>query len=232
MPSFYEELMKADFSGLETLGGKWEEVHGKINGLPGRILDEVLKPLRDKGYWEGAAAPYAWTQIDDMQRQVESAAKVAESVAKVVKDGAGELKAVQRELKDAVDRIKQKTGFSVSHEGKVSYTGTIHADTQKDVDHAQDEIIEILRRAVVTDQNLSMSLMADVGVDTWFNAKPQLTDINHTGTLGIERYNQLGLALAGEDPTPSGTARARTASAGTGRRARAIRTGPSPPATS
>ncbi|MGK5638464.1 hypothetical protein ACSNOK_09145 [Streptomyces sp. URMC 126] len=101
-----------------------------------------------------------------------------------------------------MNRAKEK-GFSVDDTGRVTFTGTVKADTQQNLDHAQDEIIDITRRAILADENLSMSLMADVGVETWFNTKPGLTDINHTATLGVDRYNQLNLALSGEDPHPS-----------------------------
>ncbi|MFF5127340.1 hypothetical protein ACFY41_10510 [Streptomyces syringium] len=202
MPSFYEELMRADFSGLEKLAEKWEAVHREIEGLPKRMGDEVLKPLRDKGYWEGAAAPHAWSQIDDIQRQLVSAAKVSAAVAKVIRDGAGELKAAQRDLKGAVERARSKD-LEVDGKGVVSTKRGNDAHAVQAMDDAQDEIIEIVRRGFLADENLSISLMADVGVGSGFNnAGPQLTDINHTSTLGVSGYNAISLDLREKDPYP------------------------------
>ncbi|MBH1935197.1 hypothetical protein I5Q34_13085 [Streptomyces sp. AV19] len=211
MPSFYEELLSTDFGALDTLAAKWGDTHSKINGLAKRVGDEVLRPLKDKGYWEGAAAPYAWAQIDDIQRQVGAAAKVADAVRKVIQDGAGELKAAQRDLKDAVTRATAK-GLHVGRDGAVSRSvvnGVCSADApddasaQKDMDAAQDEIIEICRRGHLADENLSITLMQDIGVDQWFNSKPQLTDINHTSSIGTDQYNALSLAMRGKDPHPA-----------------------------
>ncbi|MDW6059528.1 hypothetical protein SAZ11_17850 [Streptomyces sp. FXJ1.4098] len=208
MPALYRKLMSADFSTLDVLATQWGEVHRKLEKLPGRVRDEVLKPLKDKGYWEGAAAPYAWTQIDDIQRQVAAAVKMASAVKKVLMDGTGELRAARREMKDAVSRAEKK-GLQVSSDGLVSRKGgggesadAANVATQKDIDETQDEIIEILRKVYIVDENLSITLMQDIGVDQWFNAKPQLTDINHTSSLSIAQYNALNLALDGKDAHP------------------------------
>ncbi|WP_431043498.1 hypothetical protein ACQUSR_17445 [Streptomyces sp. P1-3] len=209
MPSFYRELMDADFSALDTLATKWGEVHGKITKLPDRVRDDVLKPLKDKGYWEGAAAPYAWSQIDDIQRQVAGAVKVAEAVQKVIVDGVGELRAARTELKQAVARAEAK-GLYVGPDGVVSriaFDGQCTVDgpdaaTEKEMDTAQDEIIALVRKAYLADENLSITLMADIGVDQWFNTKNPLTDINHTSSLGIDQYNALNLALDGKEANP------------------------------
>ncbi len=208
MPALYRKLMSADFSTLDDLAAQWGEAHRKLEKLPGRMRDEVLKPLKDKGYWEGAAAPYAWTQIDDIQRQVAGAVKVAAAVRKVLMDGVGELRAARREVKDAVSRAEKK-GLQVSADGRVSRKGgggesadAPDAATQKDADDAQDEIIEVLRKVYIIDENLSITLMQDIGVDQWFNTKPLLTDINHTSSLSIAQFNSLNLALDGKDAHP------------------------------
>ncbi|QKV90471.1 hypothetical protein HUT19_00620 [Streptomyces sp. NA02950] len=194
--------MSADLSTLDKIATKWEVVHGKIEKLPNRIRDEVLKPLKDKGYWEGAAAPYAWTQIDDIQRQVAGAVKVASAVAKVLKDGAGELRTARKELREAVARAKKK-GLHVDGDGQVSgKVGGSSDVTTRDVDDAQDEIIDILRKAYLVDENLSIALMYDVGIDEWFNTKPRLTDVNHNLSLSIPQFNAANLALDGKEAHP------------------------------
>ncbi|KUJ67824.1 hypothetical protein ACZ90_25025 [Streptomyces albus subsp. albus] len=211
MTSFYESLMAADFGTLDSLVTKWDEIHRNIEKLPDRVRNEVLGPLKDKGYWEGAAAPYAWTQIDNLARQMDLAVKVAEAVKKVLTDGVGELKAARKEVQDAVARAREK-GLYVSKEGKVSQVvgtdgqctaGGPSADDQKTIDHAQDEIIKALRTAHLADENLAMTVMQDVGVGLWFNGKPLLTDINHTDSITPAQANALHLAIDGKDPHPS-----------------------------
>ncbi|MDF4250033.1 hypothetical protein [Streptomyces sp. WMMB303] len=41
--------MTTDFSVLTDLVQKWKEVITAIDGLPGRIHKELMKPLRDEG---------------------------------------------------------------------------------------------------------------------------------------------------------------------------------------
>ncbi|MFC0596829.1 hypothetical protein [Streptomyces palmae] len=202
--------MAADFGTLDSLITKWDEVHRSMEKLPDRVGDEVLKPLKDKGYWEGAAAPYAWTQIDDIQRQVALAVKVAEAVKKVLTDGVGELKAARTEVKGAISRAKEK-GLYVYPDGRVSKVAkdgvcTVDGPTADDVkviDQAQDEIIAALRKAHLADENLALTLMQNVGVGGWFNNKPLLTDINHTDSISTAQTNALHLAMDGKDPHPS-----------------------------
>ncbi|WP_143667184.1 hypothetical protein [Streptomyces sp. ms184] len=62
--TFYGELLATDLTALDGLAVRWKSIHGSIKGLTKRMHDEVLVPLRNKGYWEGAAAPYAWKMID------------------------------------------------------------------------------------------------------------------------------------------------------------------------
>ncbi|MFE4661718.1 hypothetical protein ACFRFJ_34155 [Streptomyces hydrogenans] len=99
--TFYLSLPAVDLPALDGLAERWETIHRDIKGLGKRMHDEVLTPLRDKRYWEGAAAPYAWKMIDDIERQLENAAKVAEAARRVVEDGVADLKSAQKDLKDA-----------------------------------------------------------------------------------------------------------------------------------
>ncbi|WP_329076025.1 hypothetical protein [Streptomyces niveus] len=180
MPAFYRELLDTDFSALDDLAGKWREVHTRTEKLPQRMMDEVLKPLRDKGYWEGAAAPFAWTLIDDIARQLTAANKVAKALSQVLDDAVGDLKIIRRDLKDAVRRARDK-GLSVNDTGTVS--GYLTADLFLAADQrqnsalavhiAQEEISEICRRGIIADQSLSMTLMSDVGVGSWFMVQQQ-----------------------------------------------------------
>ena len=115
---FYQDFSTADFAALDTLATKWKDVHEKIKNLDDKIHDEVLKPLRDKGYWEGMAAPYAWAQIDDIKRQATAAAKVVDAVRRSIEDGAGELKAIQKRLHEAVKGFGEE-GMYVGPKAKV-----------------------------------------------------------------------------------------------------------------
>lgn len=101
MPAFYRELLDTDFSALDDLAVKWREAHTKTEKLPKRMMDEVLKPSRDKGYWEGAAAPFAWSLIDDIARQLTASNKVAKALSDVLDDAVSDLKIIRRDLKDA-----------------------------------------------------------------------------------------------------------------------------------
>lgn len=209
MPAFYRELLDTDFSALDDLAGKWREVHTRTEKLPQRMMDEVLKPLRDKGYWEGAAAPFAWTLIDDIARQLTAANKVAKALSQVLDDAVGDLKIIRRDLKDAVRRARDK-GLSVNDTGTVS--GYLTADLFLAADQrqnstlavhiAQEEISEICRRGIIADQSLSMTLMSDVGVGSWFNSKPQHSSIDSTNKISADEYNAYGRALEGRDPYP------------------------------
>ncbi|CAL9284300.1 MULTISPECIES: hypothetical protein [unclassified Streptomyces] len=206
--TFYLTLLAADLSALDGLADRWEGIHRDIKGLGKRMHDEVLTPLRDKGYWEGAAAPYAWKMIDDIQRQLENAAKVADAARRVVEDGVGDLKSAQRDLKDATRRAREK-GLYIRQDGTLSpdVIGNVckvelTAEEKKTIEAADREIAQILKRGVTADRNLAYSLMADIGLGQWFNKAPGLTDIDSTKSIGEDVYNAVGLALQGKDPYP------------------------------
>ncbi|QKV91498.1 hypothetical protein HUT19_06825 [Streptomyces sp. NA02950] len=204
---YYESFRTADFGALDTLADKWKAVHEKIKGLDDTIRDEVLKPLRDKGYWEGMAAPYAWAQIDDIQRQATAAAKVVDAVRRSLEDGAGELKAAQKRLHAAVKGFGEE-GMYVGPKGRVIVGSACDVRenlSEKDAkkrNAAQRKLNMILRDGFEADQNLAITLMANVGLDIWFNSGKVRTDINHTGSIGTDRFDQLGRELQGLDPDP------------------------------
>ncbi|CAL9543503.1 hypothetical protein [Streptomyces sp. enrichment culture] len=206
--AFYQALLAADLSALDGLADRWESIHRDIKGLGKRMHDEVLGPLRDKGYWEGAAAPYAWRMIDDVQRQLENAAKVADSARRVVEDAVDDLKSAQKDLKDAARRAAEKGLY-------VNATGTLAQDViggacktdltdeeRKTIKAAEQEIARILKRGVTADRNLAYSLMSDIGLGQWFNDDPRLTDIDSTRRIGEDEYNALDLALQDKNPYP------------------------------
>ncbi|MFF5440706.1 hypothetical protein [Streptomyces achromogenes] len=206
--TFFHDLVAADLSTLDDLADRWESIHRDIKGLGKRMHDEVLGPLRDKGYWEGVAAPYAWRMIDDIQRQLEDAAKVADAARRVVEDAVGDLKAVQRDLKDAVRRITEK-GLYVNPDGTVAgdivdgvCKATLTEEEHKSIEAAQREMAGLLRRAVTADRNLAYSLASDLGLGQWFNDAPGFTDIDSTKRIGEDEYNALNLAMKGKDPYP------------------------------
>ncbi|MFI6942367.1 hypothetical protein ACIBI4_24105 [Streptomyces sp. NPDC050418] len=196
--SFYKDLMDTDLGALDTLADQWLTVHGEIKGLSQRVHDEMLVPLRNKGYWEGAAAPYAWKMIDDIERQIAAATKVADATRSMIDDAVGELKAVQRDLKDAVRRAGEQ-GVQVGPDGAV--TPYMSRDT-KLINAVQDEINDIVKRGITADQNLAFSLMSNIGTGQWFNDKPKHRDINSTNKIGEDEYNELNLALQGKNPHP------------------------------
>ncbi|MFG3366486.1 hypothetical protein ACGF0K_16070 [Streptomyces sp. NPDC048156] len=209
MPVFYREFMDADITGLDSLADQLSTLHKDIKGLPQRVHGEVLVPLRNKGYWEGAAAPYAWRMIDDMQRQIDAADKVVEAMRGVVEDAVGEVKAVRRDLAAAVKRVTDK-GMHVDRNGDVSpdiidgICKPIEKDSEDEraIKAAQREIAHLCGRAVAADRNLAFSLMSDVGLGEWFNDKPQHTNIDTTDKIGEAEYNALGRAMQGKDPYP------------------------------
>ncbi|MDX3233453.1 hypothetical protein [Streptomyces sp. ME19-01-6] len=207
MGTFYHELRLADFGPLDTLATKWKDVHDKIKDLDDKIRDKVLKPLKDKGYWEGMAAPYAWTQIDDIQRQVTTAAKVVDGVRRAIEDGAGELKAAQKKLNDAVKEFGEQ-GMYVDPKVRLVLAeactpANYDEDAEKKVNAAQTRLNTILREAFEADQNLSITLMENVGLELWFNSGKIRTDINHTSGISTDRNDMLGRDMRGLDPSPS-----------------------------
>ncbi|MGI5359986.1 hypothetical protein ACQI4E_32460 [Streptomyces sp. CA-252508] len=206
--TFYLSLLAVDLSALDSLADRWEIIHRDIKGLGKRMHDEALTPLRDKGYWEGAAAPYAWKMIDDIERQLENAAKVADAARRVVADGVGDLKATQKDLKDATQRAKEK-GLYINADGTLSpdvidnvCKVELTEEEKKTIEAADREIAQILKRGVTADRNLAYSLMADIGLGQWFNSDPRLTDIDSTKKISEGAYNALDLALKGKDPYP------------------------------
>ncbi|MDX3343563.1 MULTISPECIES: hypothetical protein [Streptomyces] len=207
--TFYGELLSTDLTALDGLATRWKSIHGSIKGLSKRMHDEVLVPLRNKGYWEGAAAPYAWKMIDDIERQLEYAAKVADSSCKVVDDAVGELKVVQRDLKDAVRRAREK-GMYIGSDGAVSTSvvdGECRVEVEekdaKEIEAAQLEITTLVQRGTAADRNLAFTLASNVGLGQWFNEKPRFTDIDSTHRIGHGEYNALNLAMQGKDPYPA-----------------------------
>ncbi|GJF24736.1 hypothetical protein [Streptomyces sp. HO565] len=206
--TFYLTLLAVDLSALDVLADRWESIHRDIKGLGTRMHDEALTPLRDKGYWEGAAAPYAWKMIDDIERQLESAAKVADAARRVVEDGVGDLRSAQKDLKDAARRATEK-GLHIKADGTLSpdVIGNVCKvgltdDEKKTIEAADREIAQILKRGVTADRNLAFSLMADIGLGQWFNDEPGLTDIDSTKKISEDAYNALDLALQGKNAYP------------------------------
>ncbi|MER7467087.1 hypothetical protein [Streptomyces sp. NPDC097981] len=209
MPSFYQEILDTDLGPLQKLADQWRATHTDLTGLPKRVHDEMLTPLRDKGYWEGAAAPYAWRMIDDIERQIDAAAKVAEAAVGVLDDALGDFKAVQKDLKDAVKRAQDK-GLHIESSGAVS-PDVINGECKviekgsadaKVIEGAQQEIVEIVKRGIVADRNLAFSLMSDIGLGDWFNTDPQHKNIDTTNSISQADYNALDLAMQGKDPHP------------------------------
>ncbi|MFB8383626.1 hypothetical protein [Streptomyces rubiginosohelvolus] len=207
--TFYGELLATDLTALDGLAVRWKSIHGSIKGLTKRMHDEVLVPLRNKGYWEGAAAPYAWKMIDDIERQLEYAAKVADSSRRVIDDAVVELKVVQRDLKDAVQRAREN-GMYIGSDGVVS-TSVVDGECRvevgeedaKEIEAMQREITALVQRGAAADRNLAFSLASNVGLGQWFNEKPRFTDIDSTNKIGRGEYNALNLAMQGKDPYPA-----------------------------
>lgn len=209
MVSFYREILDTDLAPLQKLADQWRTTHKDISGLGKRVQDEMLVPLRDKGYWEGAAAPFAWRMIDDIQRQMEAATKVAAAAIGVLDDALGELKAVKSALKDAVRRAEEK-GLYISPSGEVSPNiiggqckiiekGSAEAGI---IEGATREIVDLVRRGIVADQNLAFAMMADVGLGSWFNSNPQHKSIDTTNKISDGEYNAFARVLRGKDPYP------------------------------
>ncbi|KMO93915.1 hypothetical protein [Streptomyces roseus] len=205
----YREILDTDLDPLQKLADQWRATHKDISGLGKRVQGEMLTPLRDKGYWEGVAAPYAWRMIDDIQRQLEDATKVAAAVLGVLDDALGELKSVKTDLEAAVKRIGEQ-GLYVAGDGAVS-TSVVGgvckvvekgSDDAKAIQAAQKEINDIVRRGIAADQNLAFSLMSDIGLGQWFNGKPQHSSIDTTNTIGQEEYALLDRAMHGKSLSP------------------------------
>ncbi|MGW0895471.1 hypothetical protein ACWD0G_00490 [Streptomyces goshikiensis] len=209
MTTFYQEILETDLSPLERLVTQWRTTHDALTKLPKRVHDEMLTPLRDKGYWEGAAAPYAWRMIDDIERQIESAAKVAEAVIGVVEDALGDFTSVKKDLQDAARRIRE-SGVFIQASGEVSTTvfdgqcKVIAKDSPeaKAIEGAQKELHAIVKRGIIADRNLAYALMSDVGLGQWFNSSPQHNSIDRTNTISQADYNAFNLAMQGKDPHP------------------------------
>ncbi|ROQ88996.1 hypothetical protein EDE04_7391 [Streptomyces sp. 2132.2] len=205
----YREILDTDLGPLQKLADQWRVTHKDISGLGKRVQGEMLTPLRDKGYWEGVAAPYAWRMIDDIQRQLEDATKVAAAVLGVLDDALGELKSVKTDLEAAVKRFGEQ-GLYVAGDGAVS-TSVVGgvckvvdkgSDDAKAIQAAQKEINDIVRRGITADQNLAFSLMSDIGLGQWFNGKPQHSNIDTTNTISQEEYALLDRAMHGKSRYP------------------------------
>ncbi|MBT2408482.1 MULTISPECIES: hypothetical protein [unclassified Streptomyces] len=210
MTTFYQEILETDLGPLEKLVTQWRTTRDALAKLPKRVHDEMLTPLRDKGYWEGVAAPYAWRMIDDIERQIDSAAKVADAVIGVMEDALGDFKVVKKDLQDAVRRAQEK-GVFIQASGAVATTvfegqcKVIEKDSPeaKAIEGAQREIDGIVKRGIIADRNLAFALMSDVGLGQWFNSKPQHSNIDTTDKISHEDYNALNLAMQGKDPYPA-----------------------------
>ncbi|MEU9235176.1 hypothetical protein [Streptomyces subrutilus] len=210
MTSFYQEILETDLGPLEKLLAQWRTTRDAVVKLPERVRDDMLTPLRDKGCWEGAAAPYAWRMIDDIERQIASAAKVAEAAIGVMEDAVGEFKAVKKDLQDTVRRAQEK-GVFIEASGLVATTvfdgqcKVIEKDSAeaKAIEGAQREINGVVKRGIVADRNLAFTLMSDVGLGQWFNGNPQHRNIDTTDRISHGDYNALNLAMQGKDPYPA-----------------------------
>ncbi len=201
---FYHELMTTDFSVLTDLAEKWKEVITAIDGLSGRIHKELMKPLRDEGYWEGAAAPYAWQMIDDMARQVSRATEVARTMKKVLEDGELDLTTLRGEVKEIVRRIEEdsKGAVEVTSNGVVRATtsGEVDTETARMVRDGQRDVTAALRGGLFIDNKLAYALLADVDLGQWFNARPQHTDLDSTGSISPDEFDAYTRVLGGESP--------------------------------
>ncbi|GAA2415668.1 hypothetical protein GCM10010420_52100 [Streptomyces glaucosporus] len=143
-----------------------------------------------------------------MQRQVAAAIKTARAVQRTMEDGVGELKSAQRRLKDAVTRFQRAVMVVVVDGGQavVERAQCIvdQPDPRKgeDVTEAQRELDEILRDAFLADQELAITLTANIGLDMWFNAGKLRSGTDSTGSIGVDLYDALDRAARGEDPHP------------------------------
>ncbi|MET9292280.1 hypothetical protein [Streptomyces sp. NPDC003077] len=210
MPTFYEEIMTVDLQQFTGLAHEWRSVHKSLEGLSGRMTGEVLGPLKNNGYWEGAAAPYAWAQIDNVAAEIAGAAKVAGAVGDLFDDAAGELQQVHHQLEAVVQRARHK-GLSVDRKGVVSgkaregqqLSPEERGKEQGEIDDLQDEITALTRRAITADQNLAYSLLHDVGLDQWwFNKQPEHTTLASTSAISPPEYSALARAMEGKTPFP------------------------------
>ncbi|MGP3975889.1 hypothetical protein ACTWQF_18135 [Streptomyces sp. 8N114] len=196
--------MTTDFSVLTDMAKKWKAVIDAIDGLSGRIHKELMKPLRDEGYWEGATAPYAWQMIDDIARQVSRATEVARNMKKVLEDGESDLTTLRGEVKGIVRRIEEdsKGAVEVTSHGKVRATasGEVDKETAKMVRDGQRDLNTALRGGLFIDSNLAYALMADVGLDQWFNAKPKHTNLDSTGSISPDDFDAYTRVMNGESP--------------------------------
>ncbi|OEJ22273.1 hypothetical protein [Streptomyces subrutilus] len=210
MTSFYQEILETDLGPLEKLLAQWRTSRDALAKLPERVRDDMLTPLRDRGYWEGAAAPYAWRMIDDIERQIASAAKVADAAIGVMEDALGEFKAVKKDLQDTVRRAQEK-GVFIEASGLAATTvfdgqcKVIEKDSAeaKAIEGAQREINGVVKRGIAADRNLAFALMSDVGLGQWFNSNPQHRNIDTTDRISHGDYNALNLAMQGKDPYPA-----------------------------
>ncbi len=146
--------------------------------------------------------------IDDIQRQLEDATKVADAVRRVVEDAVVDLKAAQKDLKDAVRRATAQ-GVHINTDGTLApdvVGGACKAELtdkeQKAIETAEREIAQALKRGVTADRDLAYSLMADIGLGQWFNDDPKFRDIDSTKRIGEDEYNALNLAMQGKNPYP------------------------------
>ncbi|MFD8411356.1 hypothetical protein ACFV2Q_06265 [Streptomyces sp. NPDC059650] len=202
--SYYQEVLTTDLGPLKKLAEQWRTSHEAISKLGKRVHDEMLTPLRDKGYWEGVAAPYAWRMIDDIERKLDDATKVAAAVVGVLDDAYGELVAVKKDLQAAVGRAGEQ-GLHITSDGRVStdIVGGVCKPVEKGsadakiIEAAQKEINEILKRGVTADQNLAFSLMSDIGTSQWFNGAPQHTNLDSTNTISQTDYIRLDRIMHG-----------------------------------
>ncbi|MER8095952.1 hypothetical protein [Streptomyces goshikiensis] len=210
MSTFYQEILETDLGPMEKLVTQWRTTHDALAKLPKRVHDEMLTPLRDKGYWEGAAAPYAWRMIDDIERQIESAAKVAQAAIGVMEDALGDFKAVKKDLREAIGRAQEKGVFIQA--GGVAATTVFDGQCKeikkdspeaKAIEGAQQEINAIVKRGIIADRNMAFALMSDVGLGQWFNSNPQHNTTDSTDKISHDDYNALNLAMQGKDPHPA-----------------------------
>lgn len=201
MPGLYHTLMHADLSVLTDLAKKWKSFLDRTEDLPGRIGGEVLKPLRDEGYWEGVAAPYAWQMIDDMQRQILHARDVAKKVKKVLEDGLSEFSDLRGELRTAVKEVEEGDAtLQVDGSGnvKTTYVGMPSPEAMEKIRAGQEKVNAVLRKAVLADKRFAYALMADIGAEPWFNPKPEHTSINTNDRISSAEYTAYNRAMRGE----------------------------------
>ncbi|MFB7614201.1 DUF6571 family protein [Kitasatospora sp. NPDC056181] len=116
----FEDVMKADLSGMAKAAADWTEMARKYEAVQHRLENEVLSVTGNGGLWLGSTASAANQHVLFTKQQTIDAQTEAKAVASIITDAHGDFESAQNKLKQTVEDARND-GMKVTGTGTVVF---------------------------------------------------------------------------------------------------------------